>query len=112
MNFLSAFVLKYLPFCTAFAANGTMTKIVKWAAGIGGGIVAIFLIISLAKDGIGLAKGSGDSSVLKIIGKALFLILIIGLIYLAMSYDSLGKKAKNIANKGVNTVNTEINNAL
>ena len=72
MSFLSAFVLKYLPFCTAFAAGSTtMGKIVGWAAGIGGGVVALFLIISLAKDGIGLAKGSGDSSILKIIGKAL-----------------------------------------
>jgi hypothetical protein len=113
MSFLSAFVLKYLPFCTAFAAaNSTMSKIVSWAAGIGGGVVALFLIISLAKDGIGLAKGSGDSSILKIIGKALFLILIIGLIYLAMNYDSLGNKAKNVANKGVDTVDTEVNKAL
>ena len=112
MSFLSAFVLKYLPFCTAFAASGTMGKIVQWAAGIGGGVVALFLIISLAKDGIGLAKGSGDSSILKIIGKALFLILIIGLIYLAVNYDSLGNKAKNIADKGVNTVDTEVNKAL
>ena len=112
MSFLSAFVLKYLPFCTAFAANTTMGKIVGWAAGIGGGVVALFLIISLAKDGIGLAKGSSDSSILKIIGKALFLILIIGLIYLAVNYDSLGNKAKDIADKGVNTVDTEVNKAL
>ena len=113
MSFLSAFVLKYLPFCTAFAANTTtMGKIVGWAAGIGGGVVALFLIISLAKDGIGLAKGSSDSSILKIIGKALFLILIIGLIYLAVNYESLGKKAENIAGKGVNTVDTEVNKAL
>lgn len=113
MSFLSAFVLKYLPFCTAFAAgSSTMSKVVGWAAGIGGGVVALFLIISLAKDGIGLAKGSGDSSILKIIGKALFLILIIGLIYLAVNYDSLGNKAKNIADKGVNTVDTEVNKAL
>ena len=113
MSFLSAFVLKYLPFCTAFAAaSGTMSKIVQWAAGIGGGVVALFLIISLAKDGIGLAKGSSDSSILKIIGKALFLILIIGLIYLAVNYDSLGNKAKDIADKGVNTVDTEVNKAL
>ena len=112
MNFLSAFVLKYLPFCTAFAENTTMSTIVTWAAGIGGGVVALFLIIALAKDGIGLAKGSGDSSILKIIGKALFLILIIGLIYLAVNYDSLGDKAQNIANKGVNIVNNEVNGAL
>lgn len=113
MSFLSAFALKYLPFCTAFAAgSGTMSKIVSWAAGIGGGVVALFLIISLAKDGIGLAKGSGDSSILKIIGKALFLILIIGLIYLAVNYDSLGNKAKNVADKGTNILDTELDKAL
>lgn len=119
MNLIYAFLCKIMPITTAFAAaasgsrtNAFIDGIVKWAAGIGGGLVAIFLIISLVKDGIGLAKGSGDSSVLKIIGKALFLILIIGLIYIAMNYSQLGTTAEGIASKGINKVGQEVNTAL
>lgn len=114
MSTLWLALMKYMPVIDAFAAtsSGTMSRVVKWVAGIAGGIIAIALIISLVKDGVGLAKGSGDSSILKVIGKALFLILIIGLIYVAVNYDSLGKKAETIANKGINTVNTEVNKAL
>ena len=110
-------LMKYMPMIDAFAApakqtSGTMDNIIGWVAGIGGGIVAIFLIISLAKDGIGIAKGSGDSSIMKVIGKALFLILIIGLIYLAVNYDTIGDKAEKIANTGIDKVDTEVQNAL
>ena len=110
-------LMKYMPMIGAFAdtattTNGTMDGIVKWVAGIGGGIVAVFLIISLAKDAIGIAKGSGDSSIMKVIGKALFLILIIGLIFLAMNYSSLGGTAGDIANKGIDVVDKEVNSAL
>lgn len=109
---MELFIAKFLPIVNSYAAsNGTLSSIVKWVAGIGGGIVAIFLIVSLVKDGIGLAKGSGDSSILKIIAKALFLILIIGLIFLAQNYDSLGEKANGIAGKTINTVGDEVNTA-
>jgi hypothetical protein len=107
---------RLLPFLFAFADEATkssnMQNVVSWIAGIGGGIVAICLIISLIKDGLGYAKGSGDSSVFKIVGKVIFLIVIIGLIYAAVNYDDLGKKGQTIANEGVNIANEEINNAL
>ena len=108
-------LMKCLPMVDAFAApaaNTTMNGIIGWVAGIGGGVVAIFLIVSLAKDAIGIAKGSGDSSIMKVIGKALFLILIIGLIFLAVNYNKLGTTAESIADKGISKVDTEMQNAL
>lgn len=89
-----------------------MTTVLTWAGTFAGGVVALFLIIGLVQDGIGYAKGSGDASVLKIVGKVLFLILIIGLIYAAVSYDALGQKGQAVANKVIDHANTEINQAL
>lgn len=109
-------ISKLLPFFVTFAEDpsgpGIMAKVIGWVAGLGGGIVAIFLVVSLVKDGIGFAKGDGNSSIWKIVGKALFLILIIGLIYLATNYDSLGKKASSVADKGINQVESESNTIL
>ena len=108
---------KALPFIGASAAgsstgNATMQKIVGWVGGIGGGIVAIFLIISLIKDGIALAKGGGDASPLKIAGKVIFLIVILGLIGLAINYSQLAGVGNSLANKGLNIANKEIGSAL
>lgn len=107
---------RLLPFLFAFAnepeTSTNMDHVVSWIAGIGGGIVAICLIISLIKDGLGYAKGQGDSSVFKIIGKVVFLIVIIGLIFVAANYSDLGNKGKTIANEGVRIANEEVNNAL
>ena len=88
--------------------NSFMTRVVQWVAGIGGAIIAIFLIVSIAKDGIAYAKTGG--SVLPIIGKVLFLILCIGLVFLAVNYSSLGNKAASVANGAVDVVDSEANN--
>ena len=118
MNFLISLALKFLPVVTAYADNATVTspavisKLIGWGAGLGGGVIAIFLIVSLVKDGIEFAKGQGSVSIWKIIGKALFLILIIGLIFLATNYSTLGNNAKNIGNKAINTINNEVNTVL
>lgn len=113
---------KALPFIGASATgaaaggttdgNGTMKTIVGWVGGIGGGIVAIFLIISLIKDGIALAKGGGDASPLKIAGKVIFLIVILGLIGLAINYSQLTSVGNSLANKGLRIANKEIGSAL
>lgn len=109
---------KALPFIGANATgtttdgNGTMKTIVGWVGGIGGGIVAIFLIISLIKDGIALAKGGGDASPLKIAGKVIFLIVILGLIGLAINYSQLTSVGNSLANKGLKIANQEIGSAL
>lgn len=112
---LTTLYFKLLPFYLAFAAdpteNTTVSKIVGWAASIGGGIVAIALIISIVKEGWAYSKGQGNGSVLGIIGKVLFLILMIGIIFLAANYFILGTTAKSIGQQGVNIVATEVNNA-
>lgn len=112
------FMTKYSPFILAFATGGatvetssTMNSIIGWAAGIGGGIIAIFLIVSIVKDGIEFAKGQGSVSIWKIVGKVLFLILCIGLIFLATNYDELGNKMKDVGSNAVDTINSEFNNA-
>ena len=110
------FFAKLLPFINAFATtttkNSTMGKIVGWVAGIGGGIVAIFLIVGLVKDGIALGKGSGDASIFKILTKVLFLVIILGLIALAVNYDKLAGMGETIGNKASNIINSEVPNAL
>lgn len=122
---MSYLLAKILPFTMVLAAapaaatNGPgvttpafITTIIAWAAGVGGGIVAIFLIIALVKDGIELGKGSGNASIFKILGKALFLILIIGLIFLALNYQSLGNTARNIGQKAIDITGNEVTNML
>lgn len=97
---ISAILAKFLPFM-AVAADADVVvpdivaTILKYVAGIGGGIVAIFLIVSLVKDAISYASG-GSGSVWKIIGKVLFLILIIGIIFLALNWQALGNTASDI----------------
>lgn len=88
-----------------------ISGLVKWAAGIGGGLIAIFLIYSIVKDGLDYAKGNGSNSILKIVGKVLFLILLIGLVYVAMNYDNLGKKAQKVGDQAINVVESGLNDA-
>lgn len=91
--------------------NTLMSGVVKWAAGIGGGLIALFLIVSIVKNAIGYAKGSGSSSIFKIVGEALFLILLIGLIFIAVKYTSLGNTASGIAEQGVTIVEQQAQQA-
>ena len=110
-----SYLLQFLPFMVAFAqqtgptTSTFMDRLLGWGAGIGGGIIALFLIVSLVKDGIEFAKGQGSVSIWKIVGKALFLILIIGLVFLATNYKTLGNTAKGIGDKAINAVNNEMN---
>lgn len=112
-----SFIMQFLPFVIANAAptvsnSSFMDKLIGWGAGIGGGVIALFLIVSLVKDGIEFAKGQGSVSIFKILGKAVFLILIIGLVFLATNYSSLGNTAQSIGNKAIDTVNNEVNTIL
>lgn len=115
-NYLST----YLPIWFVQAAgnqagtptNNFMSKIVGWVAGVGGAIVAIFIIVALVKDGIEFSKGQGNGSVFKIIGKVLFLIVILGLIFVAVNYTKLGEKAQTVGNGVINTVSNEATGLL
>ena len=83
--------MDYYPIMLAFSMDG----LVKYAAWIGGGILAIFLIYAIVKDGIAYAKGGG---------KVLFLLLCLGLIFIVTKYTSIGDKAKDIAGKGIEII--------
>ena len=111
MNILMLALAKFLPITVAFASEAAevpfMNSVISWVAGVGGGIIAIFIIVSLVKDGIEFAKGQGSTSIWKILGKILFLFLILGLIFLTINYESIGKTAQGIGDKAINIVNNE-----
>lgn len=102
------------PFVVSFADHESkiIDGVVQYGGSIAAGIVAIFLMISIVKDAVGYAKGSGNSSVLKIVGKVIFMIIMLGLIYLAISYKDLGKKGQDLSNKGFDIVNDVTDNGL
>lgn len=109
MGFLTGLWLQVCPVVTAFAADANKSSdgsfignVVKWVGGIGGGLVAIALIISLVKDALDMAKGGGNASPVKIVGKALLLVLVLGLIGVAMNYDDLTSKGQTAGNLIVN----------
>lgn len=111
MNVIMATILTWAPTIIQLdaevAENDFINKIIGWGAGIGGGILALFLIYAIIKDGIAYAKGGG--SIFPIIGKVLFLILCIGLIFLAVNYKTIGDKFKSLGNKAVNIVEEQAN---
>lgn len=84
---------------------GTMTSMLATFGKIGGALVAAALIFSLVKDAWGYIKGTGQNSIGKIVGKVIFLIVMIGLIVLAVNYESsFSKTGKNIGDKGIKVV--------
>ena len=117
-----AFFVKFAPFVQAFALNvsadttaagssSTMTTVVRWAAGVIGGIVAILLMVSIAKDAIQYAKGGGSVSIPKIIGKVIFMLIMIAIIFVAANYKSAADTGAELANKGMNTISTALSEA-
>lgn len=90
-------------------AGTLLGKIITIVVTVAGGLIAIFLIYSIVKDAIAFAKGDGNGSVIKILGKVLFLIICIGLIFIVMNWQTLGERAQNIMdpliNHGTNIVN-------
>ena len=88
------------------SATQFVTTIGAWGAGA----LALVLIWSLVKEGIAYGKGSGTGSLWGIIGKALTLILMLGIIYLAINYDtSLKSTAEGFGNKLVDVTETVVN---
>lgn len=109
---LNMLLFKLSPFIMANAANSTLDNVVTWGAGIGGALIAIALIISIVKDGLKYAK-EGSGSVLGIVGKVAFLIICIGIVFMAANYDSIFKGgAETVANKAANAVTNEASDAL
>lgn len=110
-------IAKILPILPVFAEptiqqNDFINGILGWAAGIAAALVAGFLIYSIVKDAIEYAKGSGSGSIFKIIGKVLFLIVMIGLIYYVVNFDAIGTTASNIGEKAINEISDQANSLL
>ena len=59
-----------------------MSHTMSWMIGVSAGIIALFLIVSIVKDGMEYAKGYGDG-IFKILVKVIFMMIIIGLIFVA-----------------------------
>lgn len=47
------------------------------------GIIVLFLVFSIVKDGIEYAKGYSDGGIVKILGKVVFLMVVVGLVFVA-----------------------------
>lgn len=92
------------------------TNLVRTIGAWGAGALALVLIWSLVKEGIAYGKGSGSGSLWGIIGKALTLVLMLGIIYLAINYDNALKgTASGFGNKLIDVTNkvvTEVENGL
>ena len=71
----------------------------NWVAKTGAGIVAVIMIVVIVKDVIDISKGAKASSILKIIGEAIVLLLCIGLIFNAAKYLKFKDTAENVGSK-------------
>ena len=93
------------------AGDKVGNKILGYIVGIGGALVAGFLIVSLVKDAFQYAKGNGSVSVAKIIGKVVFIGVMIAIIILVANWrnSSLVTLGNTLANKGVGLVNEVAN---
>lgn len=88
-----------------------LSGVIKYVGGVGGALVGIFLIVSIVKDGIQFAKGGGQVSPFKIVGKVLFLILMIGLIFLAVNYEKIGETGQSVGQGVIDTLSSELKNS-
>ena len=114
---IGMFIAKFLPFIPVAAEGSTtMANVVKWGGGICGGLMALFLLISLTKDVFAMIKGSGDASLFKIIGKVATVIIILVITVMVINYgaglaenpgsdqDGLMNTGKNLLEQGMNQV--------
>ena len=88
------------PLMTHADLGGRATKIATTAGTVGAAIVAVALIISLVKDGFQFAKGGGSVGIGKIIGKIVFLIVMIGVIVLVSNVEGIKGLGEDLAGKG------------
>lgn len=107
---------RLLPFVIASASgiktSTTADSIVSYAAGIAAAVVALAVIFFIAKNAWQYIHGSGSVSAWKIFGIVIMLCFMIGLIFLAVNYKSIGNSASEIGNKALETINTEAGNIL
>ena len=102
---------------TAFAADGggggggsSISGVVSGAGTVAGAIVAVIMIVMLVRHGMEYAQGQGNIG--KMVIDVLVLLLMIGLIAVAMNWESLQSGFEGIANGGVDVVEDAANTIL
>lgn len=65
------------------SSSDFMSHTMSWMISMTAGIIALFLIVTIVKNGIEYAKGYSSGSIFKILGKAMFLFVIMGLVFVA-----------------------------
>lgn len=58
-----------------------MSHTMSWMLSMSAGIIALFLVVSIVKDGMEFARGYGEGGIGKILGKAVFLLVVVGLVF-------------------------------
>ena len=58
-----------------------MSHTMSWMLSMSAGIIALFLVVSIVKDGMEFARGYGEGGIAKILGKAVFLLVVVGLVF-------------------------------
>ena len=64
-------------------SSDSMSHMMSLMISICAGILVLFLVFSIVKDGIEYAKGYAEGGIVKIIGKVVFLMVVVGLVFVA-----------------------------
>lgn len=78
-----------------------LSTIVTWV----GAIVAIIFVIFIVKDILEIIKGQG--SILKTVGKVVFVFIIIGIIFATKNYENFGNAFSTTAESAIDNIATE-----
>ena len=78
-----------------------LNTIVTWV----GAIIAIIFVIFIIKDVIEIIKGQG--SVLKCVGKVIFVFIIIGVIFATKNYENFGNSFSDTAETAIDDIADE-----
>ena len=110
MNYL----LSLSPFL--FARASTMQSIpfldtlLGYVCGGAAAIMAVFLMISLAKDAGKLIGGNGSISIWQVVGKILTVLFLIGIVILLLNYKQLGDMASKVGGNAIDIIQNEAEN--
>lgn len=78
-----------------------LNTIVTWV----GAIIAIIFVVFIVKDVIEIIKGQG--SILKCLGKVIFVFIIIGIIFATKNYENFGNNFSNTAESAIDSIADE-----
>lgn len=64
-----------------------MNGIMAWGIALCGGIICLFLIVSIVKDGMEFARGG--ASMTSVVGKVFFLVVMVGIVFAAQNLPTI-----------------------